>query len=178
MKQRYDGDYDDHLTNQGRRDAEEIASKLADSKISHIFYSSKIRARETADILKEKLHCETSVIPDMDEQNIYGAYAVLGKEQPEEEYRKLGELMTNRENAMDGVESYRQFKTRILDSFSEILKKYTNNVAIVTHGGPIRCILRENFKKDDLKKIGNGAIIELEKNDSEIKILKMDGVVV
>jgi broad specificity phosphatase PhoE len=37
-------------------------------------------------------------------------------------------------------------------------------VAIVTHGGPIRCIFKEVLKLGELKKIGNGSIVLLEKD--------------
>ena len=73
-KNKYDGDYDDHLTDNGLKEAEIIARKLLDSKIQIIFSSSKIRAIETSEILKNALKCKMEVTENINEQDIYGAY--------------------------------------------------------------------------------------------------------
>lgn len=172
VKEKYDGDYDDHLTDQGLNDAKIIAEKLLDSEIQIIFSSSKIRAVETSEILKNALNCEVIVMSDLNEQDIYGAYPELSKDQPEEEYRRLGEIMTNRDTEIAGVETYQDFKSRVARCFSEITSEDYQTIAIVTHGGPIRCIFRDVLKLGELKKIGNGAIIELEKIDSDFKVVK------
>ena len=173
IKQKYDGDYDDHLTDKGIHEAEIIAEKLAESEIQRIFSSSKIRARETSKIIADKLNCQVTLVDDLNEQDIYGAYATLGKDQPEEEYRKLGELLVNRENTVEGAETYEHFKERIINSFSKITSEKFKTIAIVTHGGPIRSIFREILKHGEVIEIGNGAIIELEKNDSNISVIQI-----
>ena len=173
VREKYDGDYDDHLTAKGRDAARKIANKLADKPIEVIFSSSKVRARETADIISERLKCKTIISEDMNEQDIYGAYAELGKDQPEEEYRKLGELLVNRDNEVDGVETYEHFKNRVIKGFSGIAKEHYAAIAIITHGGPIRCIFREVLKLGEFEKIGNGAIIELEKNGLNFRVVEM-----
>ena len=48
VRQKYDGDYDDALTDQGRKDAQQIAQKLTDKGIQAIFSSVRARALETA----------------------------------------------------------------------------------------------------------------------------------
>ena len=173
IKQKYDGDYDDHLTDRGLQEAENIAEKLIGSKIQMIFSSSKIRAQETSKTLGEKLNCQVTVVDDLNEQNIYDAYKNLGKNQPEEEYRKLGELLVNRKNAVKGAETYEHFKDRIIRCFSNITSDKFETIAIITHGGPIRSIFREILKLGEFKKIGNGAIIELEKKGSNISVSEM-----
>ena len=174
IKQKYDGDYDDHLTDRGLKEAEKIAGKLVGSEIQMIFSSSKVRARETSKILSDKLSCEVTVVDDLNEQDIYGAYIELGKNQPEEEYRKLGEILVNRENATKGAETYKHFKDRIIKSFSKITGDKFETIAIVTHGGPIRSIFREILGLGEFEKIGNGAIIELEKRGLDLSVVKMD----
>src|SRR3989338_4086820 len=174
IKQKYDGDYDDHLTDRGLQEAEEIAEKLIGSKIQIIFSSSKVRARETSKILGDKLNCQVRVENDLNEQDIYGAYVKLGKNQPEEEYRKLGEILVNRENPVKGAETYSHFRDRIMRCFSKITGNKFETIAIVTHGGPIRSIFREILELGEFEKIGNGAIIELEKRGSNLSVVKMD----
>ena len=177
VKEKYDGDYDDHLTGKGLKEAEMIAKKLLDSKIQIIFSSSKIRAIETSEIIKNILKCKIVIAEDFNEQDIYGAYPELSKNQSEEEYRRLGEIMANRDTTMEGVETYLHFKNRITEYFSKITNEDYQTIAIVTHGGPIRCIFRDILKMREFKKIDNGAIIELEKNDFDFKVTKIDGAI-
>lgn len=172
VKEKYDGDYDDSLTKKGKQEAVEIAEKLLPESIQVIYSSAKIRARETAEIVGNHLKCKTIIAEKMNEQDIYGAYQELGISQPEEEYRKLGELLVNRDNTVEGVETYEHFKNRIVDSFLEMLKSDYQSIAIITHGGPIRCIFREVLKIKEPNEIANGAIIKLEKNESGYRIIK------
>ncbi|MGB2791467.1 MAG: histidine phosphatase family protein [Candidatus Moraniibacteriota bacterium] len=174
-KQKYDGDYDDHLTERGMEEACLIASRLQGSGIEIVFSSSKIRAKETSEVIRNSLGCTVEVVDDLAEQNIYGAYLELGKDQPEEEYRKLGEILVNRDNVIKGAETYADFRNRIIGSFSRITSDGYEVVAVVTHGGPIRCIFREILKHGEFKSISNGAIIELKTNGPNLEIVKIDG---
>ncbi|MFH1286372.1 MAG: histidine phosphatase family protein [Candidatus Magasanikbacteria bacterium] len=177
VKERYDGDYDDHLTDKGLKEAQIITEKLLDRKIQIIFSSSKIRAIETSEILKNVLKCKMVVTEDMNEQDIYGAYPELSKDQPEEEYRQLGEVMANRDIGIEGVETYLHFKNRVVECFSKITNEDYQTIAIITHGGPIRCIFRDILKMGEFIKIDNGAIIELEKNNLDFTVTNIDGAI-
>ena len=174
IKEKYDGDYDDHLTENGLRDAEIIAKKLSSKNIEAIFTSPKIRARETSKVISDALQCKTIVVDGLAEQDIYDAFIELGENQPEEEYRRLGEIMINRDNTIDGTETYKDFKERILQSFTEITNQSFETIAIVTHGGPIRCIFREVLDLGEFQKIGNGAIIQLKKEESVLSVVSLD----
>jgi len=176
VKQRYEGDYDDHLTEKGKEEAREIAQKLLDKGIEIIFSSARIRAVETSEILCSVLRRELLVMEEFNEQNIYNAYQELAIEQPEEEYRKLGELISQRDQKYPNVESYKQLKERVLQGLSHIINRPNQTVAVVTHGGPIRCIVREVLQLGELKGMKNGTIIELKKNDIGFKMVSMDGV--
>ena len=176
VKERYDEDYDDNLTKKGIKEAGVIAKKLSNSNIEIIFTSPKIRALQTTKILKSELNCKTMVLDDLSEQDIYGAYPELSKDQPEEEYRRLGEILADQDEIIEGVETYSHFKKRVVKSFSELIRQDFNVIAIVTHGGPIRIIFREILKLGEFKKIGNASIILLEKNKSNLQVVKMGGV--
>ena len=176
IKQKYDGDYDDHLTETGLHEAEQVAQKLGNKSIEIIFSSRKIRAQQTSQVLSRLLRCPIEIEEGLNEQDIYRAFPKLGKDQPEEEYRKLGELLANRDEAIEGVESYRQFKDRIIHCFNQILDSGYHTIAIVTHGGPIRCIFREILKLGELKRIGNGAIFELKKEEFDLTVISMDSL--
>jgi broad specificity phosphatase PhoE len=176
IKQKYDGEYDDPLTEKGMDEARSIADKLRKSGVEIVFSSPKIRAKETSKVIHEALDCDIQILDDLAEQNIYGAYPELGKDHPEEEYRKLGEVLANRGTVTEGAETYADFKQRVTRGFSEVMNDNHEIVAIVTHGGPIRFFFREILKRGEIKSVRNGAIIELEKNESGLEIVKLDGV--
>jgi broad specificity phosphatase PhoE len=177
VKEKYDGDYDDHLTQKGLNEAKLIAQDLLNSGIKVIFSSPKIRAVETSQIVCNKLNCNFIIIEDLAEQDIYSAYLDLGKKCPEEEYRKLGEILVDRDNVVKGAETYKSFKSRIIKGFSQIVNAEFDSVAIITHGGPIRCIFREILNVGEIKKIENGAIIELEKKKLTFKVKNIKGII-
>lgn len=177
VKEKYDGDYDDHLTENGLRDAQALAEKLSGKGIEVVFMSPKIRARETAEVISDALRCKTIVADGLAEQDIYGAFLELGKNQPEEEYRRLGEILVNRDNMVEGSETYKDFKGRIIQSFLDITEQSFETIAIVTHGGPIRCIFREMLGLGEFQSIGNGAIIQLRKEGSALSVVNLSNAV-
>jgi len=52
---RFGGDYDDHLTQRGKSQAQELAEKLKGKRIEIIFVSPRIRAKETAEEVRKIL---------------------------------------------------------------------------------------------------------------------------
>ncbi|MBP7057020.1 histidine phosphatase family protein [Candidatus Gracilibacteria bacterium] len=176
-KQRYDGDYDDHLTEQGKRDAQEVAVKLHGKGIEHVFCSARIRAVETGEIICASLEgCNPlSIEADLQEQDIYQAFKEIAINEPEEEYRRLGEFMVTQDNAVEGVESYADFKHRVTTAFQRLFSGPYQTIVIVTHGGPIRCLFRELFKMEGLKSIANGAIIELATQGQDLSFVRAAG---
>ncbi len=169
IKQKYDGDYDDNLTVMGLQQAQEVANNTLLKNIDAIYTSPKIRAQETSKIIQSKYDVPVHILEDLAEQDIYGAFLELGKDQPEEEYRRLGEVLVNKDTAYDGAETYWDFRDRVLKSFQELTTSPYNEIAVITHGGPIRCIFREIIKHTTVESLGNGAIIKLSlNNDSAV----------
>ncbi len=70
------------------------------------------------------------------------------------------------------IETYNHFKKRVVDSFLSIIKSKYQAIAIITHGGPIRCIFREILKTEELGKIENGAVFELENDELGLRVVK------
>ena len=69
-------------------------------------------------------------------------------------------------------ESYGNFKTRVSKVFREVVEsKELGTVAIVSHGGPIKFILKE-FLDFEVGKIGNCDYFEIEVGENgELKIV-------
>ena len=178
IKQKYDGDYDDNLTQAGIDQAYQVAENSILESIEIIYTSPKIRAKETAQIINKKYSVNLNILEELAEQDIYGAFLDLGKDQPEEEYRRLGEILVNKETAYDGAETYWDFRDRVLSAFNFIQSLPYQHIAIITHGGPIRCIFRELIKTHNIESLGNGAIIELNIVNNQIQLGKTSNVVI
>ncbi|MFA6099867.1 MAG: histidine phosphatase family protein [Patescibacteria group bacterium] len=177
IEDRYGGDYDDHLTPKGLAEAKELAEKLAGKGIEAIYTSSRVRAKETADVLKDVLKCKIEINSNLRERNAYGVLTGKVKAEAKEKYPEMAEAVKFYGNTIEGAESYENFTERVRRVFEELTSTQHETIAILTHGGPIRCFFREVVKLGELKSLGDCAVFELEKSLSGYKIIKIDGAV-
>ena len=174
VEDRYGGDYDDHLTEYGQQQAKILAKKLTSKGIEVIFTSPRIRARETSEILKDALGCEVKTMDDIRERNAYGDLTGMIKAEAKEKYPEDVEKFKDYHNAVIGAEEYVPFKVRIINAFSEIINSNFKTVAIVSHGGPIRCLAREYLGLGELKYLGDCAIIGLSYDGERFVLQSID----
>lgn len=177
VEDRYGGDYDDHLTEKGRAQSQELAQKLKDCGVDIIFSSPRIRAHETAEILQRVLDCKLKIVEDIRERNAYGVLTGMVKSKAREDFPDLFEKVKDYHNTIKGAESYDDFKIRISRGWQEIIDSGFDTVAIVTHGGPIRCLFREFLRFGEFKELGDCAFIDLEKDNAGIKIVRLENAV-
>ena len=180
VEDRYGGDYDDHLTEKGREQAEKLANKLKDRGIEIFFHSPRFRATETAKILHSKLNIKTRSVNDMRERNGYGILTGMTKAEAKQKFpaevEKLESDPIYHDDVKD-VEQYNDFKERVANAFKEIIEnKNYKTIAIISHGGPIKCIVREILKLGELKKHDDCSIIKVEKEKNNLKLKNIDGV--
>ncbi|MDD5437726.1 MAG: histidine phosphatase family protein [Patescibacteria group bacterium] len=175
IEDRYGGDYDDHLTEKGLEESKQLAEKLVNKGIEIIYASPRIRALETADILRERLDCKHEVIQDLRERNSYGVLTGMVKAEAKEKYPDLVEAVKFYGNTIEGAEKYEEFTNRIKKVFEHLTSGPEQTIAIVTHGGPIRCFFREVLKLGEIETLGDCAIINLEK-DGDYKIKYVEGI--
>jgi len=179
VEDRYGGDYDDHLTDKGRGQAEKLARKLKDKDVEIIFASSLIRAQETASILQKKLKVEIKTVKEIRERNLYGILTGMVKSEAKEKYPNLVERLKNTQDTIEGAESWESFVKRIMDSLLEIANMKYQTVAIVTHGGPIRRIFGEflEIRKEITEiKIADCAYAVLEYKDGKFNLKEKVGI--
>lgn len=176
VENKYGGDYDDHLTEKGITQAKELAEKIANCGIEIIFSSPRIRAKETADILNEVLKCEVQVIYDLRERNAYGVLTGMNKEEAKIKYPEYVDLLGDHRSTIADAETYEHLLGRVDATFKNIANSSYEIVAIVSHGGFIRCLFRDVLKFGKLKEISDCAFVELEKDDLELKIINMNGM--
>ena len=85
----------------------------------------------------------------------------LTKEEALEKYPEAVELHKDPVNTDPEGESQKDFIERVLDSFDSVCKQPYETIAIVSHGGPLKVIMRYlNMTLPD--KIGDGEVFEVE----------------
>jgi broad specificity phosphatase PhoE len=175
LEDRYGGDYEDHLTDEGKIQAGLLAEKLVGKNIEIIMSSPRIRALETSDILRSKLNIQMQVLENLRERNHYGILTGLVKSEAKVKYPQEVELIKDFYTNATGGEDYQSFKNRILRVLHEITTSKYQIVALITHGGPIRFIFREVLKLGETK-IADCSFAELETSGNDIKVINLDGI--
>jgi broad specificity phosphatase PhoE len=179
IEDRYGGDYDDNLTAKGMKESEELAKKLKDKDIQIVYVSPRIRAIETASIVNKSLNVKLKIIDGLRERNNYGILTGLIKSEAKQRHpEEVKELETGMNHKVKNSENYEPFKKRIVKSFEEIVKNSEyQTIAIITHGGPIRCIIREVLRVGELAEINDCAIITIHSKKDGLSIIDLDGAV-
>jgi broad specificity phosphatase PhoE len=123
---RLQGHTDTPLNAHGRRQAKALADRLAGDGIAAVYASDLARARETAEILGERLGLPVVVDADLREKNWGNWEGLTGAERERIEYE--GE--TTAEHA-----------ERVLHAVRRIAERHPGQrIVIVTHGGSLRRI--------------------------------------
>lgn len=169
LEDRYGGNYDDHLSKNGRKQAEILPLELKNKGIEIIISSPLIRAKETAAIVAG-LGCPVVVEPNFKERNQYGILSGRIKSEAKKEFPDLVEKLKDRLNTIDGAESYEDFSERIKKAVNDLEPKKYSCVAVIWHGGPMRVLFRDILKKGELKEIGDCAWVELEEKGRQLVI--------
>jgi broad specificity phosphatase PhoE len=176
LEDRYGGEYDDSLSEKGKEQAKKLASKIKNKSIKIIFSSPKKRAIETAEKVSEATGVDVIILENLRERNQYAILSGLTKaealEQYPEEVQKLDAHAYK--TLVSDSENYDKFAERVKDVFDKILSETDEDIAIITHSGPIKVLFREYFKFGEFEKLGDSAIIEIEKNNEEFKLVSMD----
>jgi probable phosphoglycerate mutase len=160
LEDRYGGSYDDHLTDTGKEQLRLTASNLVGKGIEKIFSSPLIRAKESSEIIAEKIGVPIEYVNDIQERN-YGVLTGLTKEEAQEKYPEVVELHKDPKNTDPEGEGYDDFNERVLEAFQSVSRKDYKIVAIVSHGGPIKVLFR-SLGNELTRNIGDGEIFELD----------------
>lgn len=175
IEDRYGGDYDDHLSELGQREAEDLTQRVKDFGIEKIFCSPRIRAKETAEILIKGLGCDIEIVNDMRERNQYGILTGMVKSEARQKYPELTELLKDYRNIIEGAEGYDAFSNRVHDALAKIAGMNHKIVAVVTHGGPIKVVLRKIEYAFDYK-MKDCAFAEMEADGTKLVPIRLEGI--
>ena len=122
---RLQGQTDRPLSDFGRRQARRLADELADEELEAIYSSDLSRARETAEIVAERLGLPVVLDPDLREKD-WGTWEGL--------------TAVERERVEFVGESTEAHRERILAALRRISERHTGSgrILVVTHGGSMR----------------------------------------
>lgn len=178
VESRYGGDYDDHLTELGKRQAAEVAEQLSDKKFDALYASPLLRAQETAGILGKKFRLQPSILPGFKERNRYGILTGMTKDEAKQKYPDQAVTVKNMSATIDGAESFADFRRRITEALQDLTSQAYNSVAVVTHGGPLRFILSDILKLGDINlvDVGDCGFVVLEADGKKYQLLEKQGV--
>jgi len=122
---RLQGHTDRPLSDFGRRQARQLAEELADESLETIYASDLARARETAEIVGERLGLPVVLEPDLREKD-WGTWEGL--------------TAVERDRVEFVGESTEEHQERILRALRRIAERHRDggSVLVVTHGGSVR----------------------------------------
>ena len=146
MAGRYCGHSDPDLNAQGRAQLSELA-RLLSAEPLHCVYSSDLqRARITAEAIAANGHVPVSIRPALREIN-FGQWEGMSWEQIEQadgDYARKWMAAFPQLPAPAG-ESFQGFEARILEEIHQLLDRDSGPIAVVTHAGVLRVVLRHLF---------------------------------
>ena len=123
--------------------ADYLESKQEEYKIEKIISSDLLRARQTTEIINEKLKLKVEYTKRLREMN-NGKLAGMLNTEAEKKYPGLYYNTLDIDERYPGGESPIEFYDRIIKDFEDIIKENEiyNNIMIVTHSGVINIIYR------------------------------------
>lgn len=139
---RYQGQRDIPLNAQGRRQAMQLAARLATEKFQDIYSSPLLRARETAAQIASRHGKQVHLEKGLSEID-FGEWEGRRYTELEEEQKRVAECWFSKPGSVciPGGEPYGDFKKRTLEAFQRILNGNNRDLAIVSHAGIIRIIV-------------------------------------
>ncbi|NLJ33255.1 MAG: histidine phosphatase family protein [Firmicutes bacterium] len=164
-QRRIQGQLDIALTKEGREQARRAGQALMGKGIEYIYTSDLGRARETAQLIAEKLQLPIAGTRRELREIDFGRWEGMTLDEIKEKEPEAYAL--RQENMIDtptpGGESFRMMAERSLGCIQDLAARHPHDkIAVVTHGGPIIYILgaieEENIQSRPLYKIANCSI--------------------
>ncbi len=142
VQRRYAGSTDVPLSENGFKQAEELAGKLHSVSIDLIVTSHLLRARQTAEIVQKALAKPLVVIDQFAERNM-GVYEGLTREEAQNKYPEMWLRLGARDidDGPDEGETIRQCYQRVSSALISMKEKYPKSkILLVCHGFVARLI--------------------------------------
>jgi 2,3-bisphosphoglycerate-dependent phosphoglycerate mutase len=145
---RMQGHSDSRLTPLGLRQAEAVASRLANEPIDAIHASDLGRAMRTAEALAKVTGLAAAPDPHLRERDM-GIFQGLSFEEIGQRYPQEYQLFASRrpDYVIPGGESMQQCHDRVIAGLQAIADRHPGQcVVVVTHGGPLSAVFRHTMQ--------------------------------
>ncbi|HXV58536.1 MAG TPA: histidine phosphatase family protein [Gaiellaceae bacterium] len=137
---RWQGHADRPLTDLGRRQARELAERLADVELAAVYSSDLERARATAAAVARPRGLSVVTLPELREIDV-GSWSGLTREEAEARFPDAFRRWADGAHGWDDGETYEQMTARVVGAVLGLGAAHPDaSVLVVAHGGPIRAL--------------------------------------
>jgi broad specificity phosphatase PhoE len=138
---RFQGHADPPLNTLGRAQSAELAAALAGEPIARVYTSPLRRARETAELVSERLGVEVEPVEALREIDV-GSWSGLTRDEVAERFPEAyARWLERAPRGFDGGETYAELAARVLPAVGELVERHPEaTLLLVTHGGPSRVL--------------------------------------
>ena len=138
---RWQGHADPPLNDTGRRQAAQLAERLAGDGVAAVYSSDLVRASETARVVADRLGLDVVEDPGLREIDV-GSWSGLTRAEVEQRFPEGYARWLGGDIGHDG-ETREQLTARVVDTATTIAGRHeAETVLVVTHGGVIRALRR------------------------------------
>ncbi|MGI6491653.1 MAG: alpha-ribazole phosphatase [Peptococcaceae bacterium] len=140
---KFQGQTDIPLIEDGMRQAAALGRRMSSLKLEALYSSDLTRAYETAQIVASYHNKQVEIVPELKELN-FGDWEGLTHSEIKKKYPDELKLWWNNPFSINvpGGESFSELSERAVNAIKRIIEKHRDGqVAVVSHGGVIRCII-------------------------------------
>jgi 2,3-bisphosphoglycerate-dependent phosphoglycerate mutase len=136
--QQWQGWADRPLTDLGRKQATELAARLAETDLDAVYASDLQRARETAEIVARSKGLDVVTTADLREVDV-GSWVGMTRREAEARFPEGYRRWLNGAEGWDDGETYEQMSRRVIRALLRVAEAHDGGrVLVVAHGGAVR----------------------------------------
>jgi len=137
---RWQGHTDRSLTERGRRQAAELADRLANVEIDAVYSSDLLRAVETAEPVAKRLGLPLQALPELREVDV-GTWAGLTRDEVAERFPEGFRRWSEWQTGWEDGETYDEMGERVVGAILRLAgEQEGGRILVVSHGGAIRAL--------------------------------------
>lgn len=137
---RWQGHTDRSLTERGRRQAAELADRLANVVINAVYSSDLLRAVETAEPVAKRLGLLLQTLPELREVDV-GTWAGLTRDEVAERFPEGFRRWSEWQTGWEDGETYDEMGERVVGAILRLAgEQEGGRILVVSHGGAIRAL--------------------------------------
>jgi broad specificity phosphatase PhoE len=138
---RFQGHADPPLNALGRAQSVELAETLAGESIARVYTSPLRRARETAELVAERLGVEIEPLEALREIDV-GSWTGLTRDEVAERFPEgYARWLARAPHGFEDGETYEELTARVIPALRALAEAHPSaTLLVVTHGGPSRVV--------------------------------------